>query len=84
MAIGLGVLALCIVAGRGAQTLMGDTYIGHFFAEGLIIVGWVANWRPIEIFLYEWWPISRRRRLFQRLAAAPVALHARSAAPPAS
>ncbi|MGA7532679.1 MAG: hypothetical protein WCB50_13625 [Pseudolabrys sp.] len=22
--------------------------------ESLIIVGWVAIWRPIEIFLYDW------------------------------
>jgi hypothetical protein len=28
--------------------------------EGLTIVGWVALWRPIQIFLYEWWPIWRR------------------------
>ena len=29
--------------------------------ESLLIFGWVANWRPIEIFLYEWWPVVRRR-----------------------
>jgi hypothetical protein len=40
--------------------------------EGLIILGWVANWRPLEIFLYDWWPLARRRRLFQRLAEMPV------------
>ncbi len=22
-----------------------------------MIIGWVAMWRPIEIFLYDWWPI---------------------------
>ena len=38
------------------------------------ILGWVANWRPIEIFLYDWWPLLQRRRLFQRLAAAQVAI----------
>jgi len=40
----------------------------------LLIFGWVANWRPIEIFLYEWWPIVRRRNLYRRLAAAEVDL----------
>jgi hypothetical protein len=43
--------------------------------EGLIILGWVANWRPLEIFLYEWWPIARRRNLYARLAAAEIALN---------
>jgi hypothetical protein len=23
--------------------------------ESLLIFGWVANWRPIEIFLSDWW-----------------------------
>ena len=42
--------------------------------ESLLIFGWVANWRPIEIFLYEWWPIVRRRNLYRRLSAAEVEL----------
>lgn len=38
----------------------------------LFRVGWVANWRPIEIYLYDWWPIRRRIVLLRRIAAAPV------------
>jgi hypothetical protein len=45
--------------------------------EGLIILGWVANWRPIEIFLYDWWPIVRHRNLLLRLANAEVAISGR-------
>ena len=44
----------------------------RFLEEGLIIVGWVANWKPLEIFLYDWWPLARRRNLYRRLAAAKV------------
>jgi hypothetical protein len=44
--------------------------------ESLIIVGWVANWRPIEIYLYDWLPIRRRIKLFRRIAAAPVTVRA--------
>jgi len=40
--------------------------------EGLIISGWVALWKPIDIHLYRWWPIRRLRRLQERLAACPV------------
>jgi hypothetical protein len=40
--------------------------------EGLVIGGWVAMWRPLEIFLYDWWPIHAEARLFDRLAAMPV------------
>ena len=40
--------------------------------EGTIIVGWVAMWRPVEIFLYDWWPIRAEARLFRRLSTMPV------------
>jgi hypothetical protein len=42
--------------------------------ESLIICGWVANWRPIQIFLYDWWPIVRQRNLYRRLSAAQLEL----------
>ena len=61
LAIGLTVLASCIVVGRSSESILGVGYLGRFFDEGLIILGWVANWRPVEIFLYDWWPIVRRR-----------------------
>ena len=40
--------------------------------ESFLILGWVANWRPLEIFLYDWWPIARRRDLYRRLSRAVV------------
>ena len=40
--------------------------------ESFLILGWVANWRPLEIFLYDWWPIARRRDLYRRLSNAVV------------
>jgi hypothetical protein len=29
-------------------------------------------WRPLEIFLYDWWPIRAEARLYDRLSAMPV------------
>jgi hypothetical protein len=40
--------------------------------EGLVIVGWVAMWKPLDIALYRWWPLVAQRRLFQRLATMSV------------
>jgi hypothetical protein len=77
LAIGVVVLALCTGAGSAVLALAGDTEIARFANEGLIILGWVANWRPIEIFLYDWWPLTRRRRLYRRLAEAKVSLRPR-------
>jgi hypothetical protein len=74
LATGLGVLAVCVMAGRLVGDHFGTGYVARFFGEGIIILGWVANWRPIEIFLYDWWPIRRRRQLYCRLAHASVRL----------
>ena len=47
------------------------------FREGLLIVGWVAMWRPLEVFLYDWWPIRAEVRLFERLSTMPVRIEYR-------
>jgi hypothetical protein len=74
LAIGLAVLGVCLFVGQIAREMLGEGPVADFFAEGLIIIGWVANWRPLEIFLYDWWPVAQKRRLYLRLANAPVDL----------
>lgn len=46
--------------------------------QGLAIVGWVALWKPVNTFLYEWWPLVKRRKLLNILASARVRLTATS------
>ena len=70
--IGLCVLGACIAARQLLLSAWPEGTASGILGEGLMIVGWVANWRPLEIFLYDWWPILRRRRIYQRLAAAVV------------
>lgn len=69
--VGVAFLALCTLAARGLGTLAGGPYV-DIAREGLVIAGWVAMWRPLQIFLYEWWPIVRRRRAYLGLARAQV------------
>jgi hypothetical protein len=40
--------------------------------EGFTILGWVAMWRPIDVFLYSWWPQVEDRKIFQKLSEADV------------
>lgn len=40
--------------------------------QSMLIGGWVAMWRPLQIFLYDWWPIERRRRIYRSLSLAKV------------
>ncbi len=44
------------------------------FKHGLAIIGWVALWKPINTFLYEWWPLAKKRKLLRILATARVQL----------
>jgi len=75
--VGLVVLVLCVMGGRLAARTLSAGQFGMAVDEGLIILGWVANWRPIEIFLYDWWPIVRHRNLLRRLARADVVIVSR-------
>lgn len=72
LGVGLVVLALCITGGRIILTAPWSGEFGALLNEGLVILGWVANWRPIEIFLYDWWPIVRHRNILRRLACADI------------
>ena len=51
-----------------------ETPFKGLIEESFLILGWVANWRPLEIFLYDWWPLARRRDLYSRLSVATVEL----------
>jgi hypothetical protein len=72
LVIGLAFVALTVGAITLAQAWWPVNGYGRILDESLLIVGWVAMWRPLEIFLYDWWPIRAEARLFERLAAMPV------------
>jgi|SRR6187399_918767 len=42
------------------------------FREILIILGWVALWRPADFLLYEWRPFKREINLFRKLEQCKV------------
>lgn len=76
---GLLFLGLCLGL-RQAVLELGHGALMQWLAEGLLIVGWVGMWRPLEAVLYDWWPTRRRRRIFARLAALPVEIRTAQAA----
>lgn len=65
--IGLLFLGVCISISK-LITLFSDSTFASILTEGLSIVGWVAMWRPLEIFLYDWWPIHRTEQVFDKLS----------------
>lgn len=78
LAIGLVLLVLCVSGAALVPTATWGTP-GEVLRESLIIAGWVVMWHPLEVLLYGLWPVTRERRLLERLAEADVVL----SAPPA-
>jgi hypothetical protein len=78
--IGLAFLALAIVVGESVAALISKQRYAMLVQESLVIGGWVALWRPLEIFLYDWWPIRAEARLYDRLSEMDVRLLSASSA----
>jgi hypothetical protein len=69
--IGLAVLFICVAASQ-YLTEISKVRAVRVIAEGLTIIGWVSLWRPIELLLYDWWPVYAQLRLLRKLAATNV------------
>jgi len=57
LGIGLVFLATCLVATRAIGQHAVGGWAGYV-RESLTIAGWVAMWRPMETYLYDWWPVA--------------------------
>jgi hypothetical protein len=70
--IGFATLSLCLFFAWHVTNTLPARPLTRIVQESFVILGWVSMWKPIEIFLYDWLPPSRRRRLLERLATAAV------------
>ena len=71
LVIGLAFLAACLLVIRFLLSRVAGPWTG-FLRESLMIAGWVAMWRPMQIFLHDWWPVRRRGRVYVKLSQMPV------------
>lgn len=71
LGVGLAVLVVFLTLAELTVSLPA----GHpreILREGLVIAGWVAMWRPLDVLLYDWWPLVDERRLITRVLEALV------------
>lgn len=73
LAVGLTVLVVFLLLAELTSS-MAAGHLREILREGLIITGWVAMWRPLEVLLYDWWPLIDQRRQVRRILAAPVSI----------
>ncbi|MGC2165124.1 MAG: hypothetical protein WA632_03820 [Gallionella sp.] len=71
LGIGLVFVSLCLIAADAIGNLGTNTGL-TIARESLTIVGWVAMWRPLQVFLYDWWPLQRQARLYKNLSIAHI------------
>ena len=81
LVIALAFLTASIAVGDAVAGYLGESRLGGVIREGFLIGGWVAMWRPLEVFLYDWWPIRAEGRLLQRLSTMPVRIEYIETAP---
>ena len=68
--IGLAFLVLCVITAKTIARNAGEWK--ELSKEGLTILGWVAMWHPLEIYLYRWWPQWSLGRIYRKLSTMPV------------
>ncbi len=69
--IGLVFLVVCLIVIKTLLPGEAGTWAG-VLRESLTIAGWVAMWRPMQIYLYDWWPLHQRRKIYTKLSHMPV------------
>lgn len=69
--IGLAMLAACLGV---AQNLTVPTPPGAMgiVRDGIVIFGWVSIWKPIELLLFDWYPLFEQLRFYQKLLQTEV------------
>jgi hypothetical protein len=72
--IGVVFVAAAILVSDVIGSLISHQRYATLVQETVVIGAWVALWHPINIFLYEWWPIREEARLFDRLAGMDMRL----------
>jgi len=72
MLIALLFLGPVIVIAESAAHMVQTERYAALIENSLVIGAWVALWRPLEIFLYDWWPVRAEARLFDRLGQMDV------------
>ncbi|MDH5711692.1 MAG: hypothetical protein OEZ15_08535 [Gammaproteobacteria bacterium] len=68
--IGLTLLSLSVWVNE--QLTIDASVITKVFAEGLTVAAWVSMWEALANFLVNWAPFTRRIKLYERIATAPV------------
>jgi hypothetical protein len=71
LVIAMGILFMTLLARQALSTLEQDLLV-RMAGEGLLIFGWVTLWEPAYIFIYGWWPIVQKRKIYEKITTMEI------------
>ena len=71
LVIAMGILFMTLLARQFLSTFEQDLLV-RMAGEGLLILGWVTLWEPAYIFIYGWWPIVQKRRIYDKITTMEI------------
>jgi len=69
--VGIFILMACLLASKSLESA-NISFLSQAMREGIVIFGWVSLWRPIELLLFDWYPIYDRIRNFRRIVDSEI------------
>lgn len=69
--IGLLILGSCIGIAQSLTIPNPPGAIG-ILREGIVIFGWVSIWKPIELILFDWYPLFEKLRFYKKLLGTEI------------
>ncbi len=77
--IAFSFLFLCLLLIQFLSTFK-EGLLKSTLSEGLTIIGWVALWEPVTVFLYGWWPLIQKKNIYEKIIGMDTYLVADSSA----
>jgi hypothetical protein len=71
LVIAMGILFMTLLARQALSTLEQGLLV-RMASEGLLIFGWVTLWEPAYIFIYGWWPIVQKRKIYEKITTMEI------------
>ncbi|MEZ4744013.1 MAG: hypothetical protein R3B45_16460 [Bdellovibrionota bacterium] len=71
LVIGISFLTFAVFVASTVKDISNDFW-RLFLKEGMLLMGWVSMWKPLNIFLYEWWPMADTRKIYKCLSNVKV------------
>lgn len=72
--IGFFVLATCLGIAQEMHVPNAPGYWG-VLREGIVIFGWVSIWKPIELILFDWYPLVEKYRYYKKIVSTEIDIH---------